>query len=114
MVPRERLRDFRFRTPQTQADVYAFGVLVWEIVSGADITLYQPLGITAMQAPAPAAAAGPGGHGRILDTCGDTLLVELPLDCPPVAARIFRECTRPDPAQRPSANEIVAWLRGGT
>ena len=69
----------------------------------------------AMQAPTPGGqpAGGQAAGGGVLDTCGDALLVQLPLDCPPLAARLFTECTRRDPAQRPSATEIVAWLRGG-
>ena len=42
---------------------------------------------------------------------GETL--KLPEMCPPVAARIFFECTKLDPAARCSALDIVHWLREG-
>ena len=43
---------------------------------------------------------------------GSTLL-KLPSMCPPVAARIFYEATKLQPSARPSALEIVNWLREG-
>ena len=38
-------------------------------------------------------------------------LLKFPPMCPPVAARIFFACTQLQPAQRPSALDIVQWLR---
>ena len=38
-------------------------------------------------------------------------MLRLPPMCPPVAARIFFECTKLDPEQRCSALDIVHWLR---
>lgn len=40
-------------------------------------------------------------------------MLKLPEMCPPVAARIFFECTKLDPAARCSALDIVHWLREG-
>ncbi len=31
---------------QSQADIWSFGILIWEIASRADITEYQPLAYT--------------------------------------------------------------------
>lgn len=32
-----------------QADIWSFGVLVWEVISGDDITMYQPLALTMLE-----------------------------------------------------------------
>ena len=37
--------------------------------------------------------------------------IKLPANAPPVAAQIFRECTKLNAAERPSAMDIVQWLR---
>ena len=38
-------------------------------------------------------------------------LLRLPRLCPAVAARIFYACTQMNPEERPSALDIVNWLR---
>ena len=38
-------------------------------------------------------------------------LLKLPSVCPAVAARIFYACTQQQPEQRPSALDVVNWLR---
>ena len=40
-------------------------------------------------------------------------VLKLPAMCPPMAARIFFECTKMQPSARPSALDIVHWLREG-
>lgn len=56
----------------------------------------------------------PGGGAElnfpVLFGQGSTSL-KLPDMCPPVAARIFFECTKLKPKDRPTALEIVTWLR---
>ena len=42
---------------------------------------------------------------------GTTKSLQLPAGCPPVAARIFTECTHTEPDCRPSAQQVVEWLR---
>ena len=42
---------------------------------------------------------------------GDAKCLELPSVCPPVAARIFTECTKMHPEARPTAQTVVEWLR---
>ena len=37
--------------------------------------------------------------------------IDLPGAVPPVALRIFRECTQLQPADRPTTLDIVQWLR---
>ncbi len=48
-----------------------------------------------------------GEHG----SDNGALLMELPPGCPRVAAHIFQQCTQLDPSQRPSAAQLVEWLR---
>ena len=56
----------RLPTPslQAQADIWSYGVLIWEIASGQDVTRYTPLALTSMPPPEGvrrgAAAAGAG------------------------------------------------------
>ena len=40
-------------------------------------------------------------------------VLKLPAMCPPMAARIFFECTKMQPNTRPTALDIVHWLREG-
>lgn len=42
-----------------------------------------------------------------------SITLKLPPVCPPVAARIFYETTKLQPSARPSAMDIVKWLREG-
>lgn len=69
----------------------SYGVLIWEIVTQKDITEFQPLAIA-----------------RQMRT---TKSLQLPPDAPPVAARLFWECTEMDPEARPTAAKIVEILR---
>lgn len=79
-----------------RADLWSLGILVWELATGADITRYQPLALTAQLAALP----GPGAR-----------LVAMPMDAPPIAAHIFHACTQLDPAARPTAAQVAEWLR---
>lgn len=79
-----------------KADIWSYGVLVWELVSGADITEHQPLAISRQM------GGGGGGKGRVM---------ALPPNCPPVARKIFERCTALLPDARPSSQDIVEWLR---
>ena len=56
----------------------------------------KPLALTAQLATPP----GPGAR-----------LLEVGPDAPPIAAHIFRACTALDPEHRPSAAQVVQWLR---
>ncbi|KAK9807719.1 hypothetical protein WJX72_007116 [[Myrmecia] bisecta] len=85
----------RHERASIKADVWSYGILIWELISGADITEHQPLAIARQMQP------GTGQHKTL----------ELPATCPPIAARIFVECTRMDPDARPTAQQIVEWLR---
>jgi len=45
---------------------------------------------------------GAGAGGRALS---------LPARCPAIARRIFTACTQMDPEKRPTAHQLVEWLR---
>jgi hypothetical protein len=45
---------------------------------------------------------GAGASGRALS---------LPARCPAIARRIFTACTQMDPEKRPTAHQLVEWLR---
>lgn len=38
-------------------------------------------------------------------------MLKLPKMCPPNAARVFYECTKPKPEDRPDIHCVVDWLR---
>ena len=82
-----------------KADIWSYGILIWEIVSGEDITEYTPLAITK-------SAAGKSGDLR-----PQGKVVKLPARCPSVAAEIFELCTQNEPFKRPTAAEIITLLR---
>lgn len=86
----------RHERASVKADIWSFGILIWELVTGSDITEYQPL----------AQSRQPGKNHK-----GKQMV--LPSQCPPVALRVFRECTKSDPDDRPSSQDIVEWLRHG-
>ena len=89
----------RHEQASIKADIWSYGILIWEIVSGEDITKYTPLAITK-------AAAGRSGG-----PLSQGMVVKLPVGCPPVAAEIFEMCTQNEPSKRPTAAEIIALLR---
>lgn len=77
-----------------QADIWSYGIILWELISGEDITTYQPFSISRQM--------GAGASGRALS---------LPARCPAIARRIFTACTQMDPEKRPTAHQLVDWLR---
>lgn len=77
------------------ADIWSLGIIVWELATQADITAFQPLALTAPLARPPHGAA----------------VLEMPVGAPPIAAHIFQACTQLDPGARPSAQQVVEWLR---
>jgi serine/threonine protein kinase len=77
-----------------KADIWSYGIILWELVSGEDITSYQPFSISRQM--------GAGASGRALS---------LPARCPAIARRIFTACTQMDPEKRPTAFQLVEWLR---
>lgn len=83
----------RKESANIKADVWSYGVLVWELVSLADITEYQSLAMSRQM---------PSDKGKVM---------ELPRNCPRVARKIFNECTALKPEDRPSMKEVVEWLR---
>lgn len=76
-----------------KADIWSYGVLIWELVSGEDITDFQPLAMSRQV---------PSDKGRIMT---------IPMDAPAVAKKIFFECTQLNGEDRPAMQNIVEWLR---
>ena len=72
----------RHERASIKADIWSYGILIWEIVSGEDITEYTPLAIT--KAAAQGGKNGGKPSGKVM---------KLPPRCPPVAAQIFEMCT---------------------
>lgn len=150
----------RHERASIKADIWSYGVLIWELISGQDITELQPLAIARQVQVGPALlhvkshllgprrcgiGLGPDRHvghpfgclrhefadarrggkriegggvrlnGRALSAAqgfrqhGPTL--ELPRIAPAIAAHLFVQCTHMDPDLRPSAGQIVEWLR---
>lgn len=77
-----------------KADIWSYGVLVWELATGEDITQYPPLATSKM-----------GGDPR------GTKVPTLSSRAPAVARKLFTACTAADPAKRPTAQQVVAWLK---
>eukprot|EP00879_Flechtneria_rotunda_P017662 GHRR01018514.1.p1 GENE.GHRR01018514.1~~GHRR01018514.1.p1 ORF type:complete len:217 (+),score=59.35 GHRR01018514.1:42-692(+) len=84
----------RHERASIKADIWSYGILIWELISGEDITEFQPLSISRQVAPSPTAKA-----------------MALPVKCPTVARKIFTACTQMDPERRPAAQTLVEWLR---
>ncbi|GMH35458.1 hypothetical protein BSKO_03326 [Bryopsis sp. KO-2023] len=76
-----------------KADIWSYGVLVWELVSGEDITEFQPLAMSRQV---------PSDKGRIM---------KIPPEAPEVAKKLFFACTQLKPEDRPPMQNIVEWLR---
>ena len=74
------------------ADVWSLGVIVWELVSGQNISAYPPLGVTSQLAP------------------GARNALRMPPGAPSAAVRVFEACTKVNPRARPMAAQVVAML----
>ncbi|CAD7696453.1 unnamed protein product [Ostreobium quekettii] len=83
----------RKESANIKADVWSYGILIWELVSQADITEYQSLAMTRQMV---------SDKGKV---------VVLPHKCPPVAAKLFNACTAMVADDRPSMQQVVEWLR---
>jgi hypothetical protein len=81
----------RHERASIKADIWSYGILLWEIISGADIALYQPLAITRLTAAA-AAGAGSGGHSSSSNSA--LRVMTLPDHCPLVVRMMFEACTQ--------------------
>lgn len=88
------LQVMRHERASVKADIWSYGILIWEIVTGCDITEYQPLAVSRQ--------AGKSPKGK---------LIKLPESCPAVALKVFNACTSMVPDERPTSQEIVEWLR---
>ena len=77
-----------------KCDVFSYGILLWELVSGGDIP-YS--GYTPLQA-----AVGVVQRG---------LRPTVPQTCHPVVAQVMQYCWQPDPNARPEFEQVVELLR---
>jgi serine/threonine protein kinase len=77
-----------------KCDVFSYGILLWELVSGGDIP-YS--GYTPLQA-----AVGVVQRG---------LRPTIPATCHPVVAQVMQYCWQPDPNARPEFEQVVELLR---
>ena len=74
------------------ADVWSLGIIVWELVSGQNISACPPLGVTSQLAP------------------GARNALRMPPGASPAAVRVFEACTKVNPRARPTAAQVVAML----
>ena len=66
----------RHERASIKADIWSYGILIWELVTGYDIVEYQPLAISRQMGTS---------NGKVMS---------LPSKCPPVARAIFTACTQ--------------------
>ena len=84
----------RHERASVKADIWSYGILVWELISGKDITEFQPLAISRQSGQRP--------QGKVMT---------LPQDCPAVVMKVFQQCTKMAAEERPTSQDIVEWLR---
>eukprot|EP00210_Caulerpa_lentillifera_P007764 g7409.t1 len=87
----------RKQKTSTKADVWSYGVLVWEIATGKDIVQYDPLAYKYVE--------------RRVSQSEPGKLMIMPEAAPLIARRIFTQCTKEDPNDRPEMKDIVRLLR---
>jgi hypothetical protein len=88
----------RHERASIKADIWSYGILLWEIITGADIALYQPLAITRMAAAAAATSSSSssshGSHGGSSSSSSTLRVMALPDHCPLVVRMMFEACTQ--------------------
>ena len=95
----------------TKLDVYAFGVLMLEMLTGKDVAdVYAEGNIANLFDVLSAVLDEEGEHLRLSEFMDPSLKGNYPMELAVFVARMIETCIKKDPASRPDMHEIVSSL----